>query len=52
LKLDYVSDNYSSLKGVDFKNIEVEVKSKINTASNKSIEILVNVVDINISPRY
>ena len=52
LKLDYVSENYSSLTGVDYKNIEIEVKSKINTSSNKNIEISVIIVDVNRVPRY
>ena len=52
LRLDYVSENYSSLTGEDFKNIEFEVKSKINATSNKNIEISVTIVDINRVPRY
>lgn len=52
LNLDYVSENYSSLTGEDFKNIENEVKSIINASSNKNIDVSVSVVDINRVPRY
>jgi Leucine-rich repeat (LRR) protein len=52
LNLEYVSENYSTLTGQDFNNIENEVKSIINTSSNKNIEISVSVVDINQVPRY
>jgi Leucine-rich repeat (LRR) protein len=52
LKLDYVSENYSTLTGQDFNNIENEVKSIINASSNKNIDVSVSVVDINRVPRY
>jgi hypothetical protein len=52
LNLDFVSENYSSLTGHDFNNIENEVISRINFSSNKKIEISVTVVDINTVPRY
>jgi hypothetical protein len=52
LKLDYVSENYSTLTGQDFNNIENEVKSLINASSNKNIEISVIIVDVNRVPRY